>query len=198
MADPDDAPEPTISQHDALFAALPLGCFALDAHGRLVYWNGAAEAMFGLPLAAAADQSPFAAVVASHERDIAARAVRVDVNLGAEQVRADRGALTQLLQALIDNALRFTAHTADPRIEIGSERRAGSVRLWVRDNGIGFDMQYHDRIFRLFARLHREEEYPGSGVGLALVRKAVQRMAGRVWADSTPGDGAPFYVELPG
>jgi len=69
--------------------------------------------------------------------------------------------------------------------------------LWVRDNGIGFDMKYHDRIFEIFQRLHRLEEYPGTGIGLALVKKAMQRMGGRVWAESVPGEGATFYLSLP-
>lgn len=70
------------------------------------------------------------------------------------------------------------------------------MRLAVRDNGIGFDMKYQDRIFELFQRLQRSEDYPGTGIGLALVRKAVERMGGRVWAESAPGAGAAFYVEL--
>jgi signal transduction histidine kinase len=67
----------------------------------------------------------------------------------------------------------------------------------VRDNGIGFDMKQHDRIFEIFHRLHRADEYPGTGVGLAIVRRAVDRMNGRVWAESQAGKGATFHVELP-
>jgi light-regulated signal transduction histidine kinase (bacteriophytochrome) len=67
----------------------------------------------------------------------------------------------------------------------------------VRDNGNGFDMQYHERIFDIFQRLHRAEDYPGTGVGLAIVRKALQRMYGRVWAESQRGEGSTFYVEIP-
>jgi light-regulated signal transduction histidine kinase (bacteriophytochrome) len=86
---------------------------------------------------------------------------------------------------------------AEPSIEIGALGNGDTVTLWVRDNGIGFEMHYHDRIFGIFQRLHRPEEYPGTGVGLALVRKAMERMGGRVWADSAPGQGATFYLELP-
>lgn len=73
---------------------------------------------------------------------------------------------------------------------------SGRLR-YVRDNGVGFDMKYHDRVFEIFQRLYRAEDYPGTGIGLALVRKAVQRMGGRVWAKSAPGHGATFHVEFP-
>jgi len=71
------------------------------------------------------------------------------------------------------------------------------VILKVADNGCGFDMKYHDRIFDIFQRLHRAEEFPGTGVGLAIVRKAMERMGGKVWAESTPGVGTTFFLELP-
>jgi signal transduction histidine kinase len=80
---------------------------------------------------------------------------------------------------------------------VGARRAQGRALFWVRDNGPGFDMRYHDRIFEIFQRLHRAEEFPGTGVGLAIVRKAVERMHGRVWAESAKGQGATFYIELP-
>ena len=67
----------------------------------------------------------------------------------------------------------------------------------IADNGIGFDMKYHDRIFGLFDRLVRQEEFEGTGAGLAIVKKVVDKMGGRIWAESAPGAGATFYVELP-
>ena len=69
--------------------------------------------------------------------------------------------------------------------------------LSVSDNGVGFDMKFHDRIFAIFQRLHRAEDYPGTGVGLAIVRMAMERLGGRVWAESAPGQGATFTIELP-
>ena len=69
--------------------------------------------------------------------------------------------------------------------------------LSVKDNGIGFDERYHDQIFLIFQRLHRGEQYRGTGIGLALARKAAQRMGGRLWAQSKPGAGAAFFLELP-
>lgn len=105
--------------------------------------------------------------------------------------------LVLALRNLLDNALKFTAGRPDRAIEVGVRRSAGHALFWVRDNGPGFDMRYHDRIFEIFQRLHRAEEYPGTGVGLAIVRKAVERMHGRVWAESVKGQGATFWIELP-
>jgi light-regulated signal transduction histidine kinase (bacteriophytochrome) len=102
-----------------------------------------------------------------------------------------------VLRNLIGNALKFSRNSQPPRVEIGSRQQDGRRILWVRDNGVGFDMKYHDRMFGIFQRLHRAEEFPGTGVGLALVAKAVQRMGGRVWAESQPGAGATFYLEFP-
>lgn len=111
-------------------------------------------------------------------------------------VRGDRDGLAIVLRNLLDNAIKFSRRADAPAIEIGAREDGGKVILWVRDNGIGFDMKFHERIFDIFSRLHRPEDYPGTGVGLALVRKAVQRMGGKVWAESAPGQGATFYLEL--
>ena len=108
----------------------------------------------------------------------------------------DRDGMAVVLRNLIGNALKFSRDSASPRIEIGARHETGRRILWVRDNGVGFDLKYHDRIFGIFQRLHRAEEFPGTGVGLALVAKAVQRMGGRVWAESQPGAGATFYLEF--
>lgn len=110
---------------------------------------------------------------------------------------ADRNGLKLALRNLLDNAIKFSSHNAAPSIEITATEGESSIIMSIRDNGIGFDLKYHDRIFEIFQRLHRIEDYPGTGIGLALVRKAVQRMGGRVWATSEPGAGAAFYIELP-
>ena len=112
-------------------------------------------------------------------------------------VRADRDGLAIVLRNLLENALKFSRAAQSPTVEIGARPEGSTVILWVRDNGIGFDMKFHDRIFEIFQRLQRAEEYPGTGIGLALVRKAMQRMGGRVWAESAPGQGATFYLEIP-
>ena len=136
-------------------------------------------------------------LLAERAEEIRVRGVRVDLDVPDVAVRADRDGFAQAMRNLLSNALRYTAEAPEPRIEIGGRLEAARCVLWVRDNGIGFDMQYHDRIFEIFQRLHRQEEYPGTGIGLALVRKAMQRMGGRVWAESSPGAGATFFLELP-
>jgi signal transduction histidine kinase len=120
---------------------------------------------------------------------------RVSVNGGT--VVADANGLAQALRNYLDNAIKFTRNAESPRIEVGVLELQDTCRVWVRDNGIGFDMKYHDRIFDIFQRLHRAEDYPGTGVGLAIVRKAVERMGGTVWAESEAGRGATFYLEVP-
>jgi len=109
----------------------------------------------------------------------------------------ERDGLVLALRNLLDNAVKFTAGRPDRTIAVGARRMQGHVLFWVRDNGPGFDMRYHDRIFEIFQRLHRAEDFPGTGVGLAIVRKAVERMHGKVWAESAKGDGATFYIQLP-
>jgi PAS domain S-box-containing protein len=137
------------------------------------------------------------AVFAEQTTDLEARSVRVALDIPCESVIADAEGLTQVFRNLFDNALKFTREVPAPHIEIGGDTTEKTCVLWIRDNGIGFDVQYHDRIFQIFQRLNLAEEYPGTGIGLAIVRKAIGRMGGRVWAESTPGQGATFYVEIP-
>ncbi|HRP74414.1 MAG TPA: PAS domain-containing protein [Rhodocyclaceae bacterium] len=142
-------------------------------------------------------QALVAAVVAGRNADEGARTIVIDQQVPQLECHCDRDGLTLVLRNLLENALKFTRERSEARIEIGARQEAGQVLLWVRDNGIGFDMQYHDTIFDMFQRLHRAEDYPGTGVGLALVKKAMNRMGGRTWAESAPGEGATFYLELP-
>ena len=125
------------------------------------------------------------------------RGVAVTVTLSCTTVRADRDGLAMALRNLLDNALKFSRDVPRPAIEISGHNTGISCILWVRDNGTGFDMKFHDRIFDMFQRLHRAEDYPGTGVGLAIVRKAMKRMGGRAWAQSEPGQGTTFYLEIP-
>lgn len=110
---------------------------------------------------------------------------------------ANEKGLTIALRNLIENAIKFTKGKAEPLIEIGVEERPLSWVFRVKDNGVGFDMKYHQRIFEIFQRLHRAEDVPGTGIGLAMVSKAMQRMHGKVWAESIPDLGSTFYLEIP-
>jgi light-regulated signal transduction histidine kinase (bacteriophytochrome) len=121
----------------------------------------------------------------------------INVTVESTIVKVDADALALVLRNLIDNALKFSANGSDPCVEIGGARSTESYCLSVKDNGVGFDMQYQDRIFDIFQRLHRPEEYPGTGIGLAMVRKALQRMHGRITVESEPGRGATFTMEIP-
>lgn len=135
--------------------------------------------------------------VAERAVEIAARGITMKIDVFPQVVITDRDGLAMALRNLLDNALKFTRDASQPVIEIGLHLESGRCLLWVRDNGIGFDMKFHERIFEIFQRLQLAEEFPGTGIGLAIVRKAMQRMGGRAWATSAPGQGATFYLEMP-
>lgn len=136
-------------------------------------------------------------VLQPHREEMERRSVVLTVDVPSVSVVLSEKGFVLALRNLLDNALKYTRDAAQPRIAIKASVNERTVVLAVSDNGIGFDMAYHDQIFAIFKRLHRNEEYSGTGIGLALVRKAVERMEGRVWAESAPGAGATFHVELP-
>ena len=105
--------------------------------------------------------------------------------------------LEQVFANLLGNALKFVAAEAVPRIQVWSELRDQMVRVCVQDNGIGIKPEHAKKLFQPFSRLVNGTEYPGTGIGLAIVRKGVERMGGRVGMDSQPGKGSCFWVELP-
>ena len=136
-------------------------------------------------------------LVEEKRRETAKRAIDFVVDVNVATVLADMSGLAQSVRNYLDNAIKFTGKVSRPRIEVGSKEGSESCLLWVRDNGIGFDMKHHDRIFDIFQRLNGSDDYPGTGIGLAIVRKAMERIGGRAWAESEPGHGATFYLELP-
>jgi chemotaxis family two-component system sensor kinase Cph1 len=112
------------------------------------------------------------------------------------EVECDRLKIEQVLQNLIGNALKFKSNRR-PEITIGCDVRERGRIFFVRDNGIGFDPAYRDKIFIMFQRLHGFGEYTGSGMGLAICKRIIEAHGGRIWAESLRGDGSTFYFTLP-
>ncbi|QDV43710.1 Phytochrome-like protein cph1 [Stieleria neptunia] len=111
------------------------------------------------------------------------------------RIKGDRGQLVQLFQNLIGNAIKFCGDDA-PSLRIAAEREADRWRFSVRDNGIGLEAEYQDRIFVIFQRLHGRSQYPGTGLGLAIAKRIVERHGGRIWVQSEPGSGSTFFFTL--
>jgi PAS domain S-box-containing protein len=122
----------------------------------------------------------------------------VDVHVMLDlRVQGDAALLTQALSNLLSNAWKFTGKQPQGRIEVGSQTGSdGETVYFVKDNGAGFDMNYASRLFGVFSRLHTTSEFEGTGIGLAIVKKVIDRHAGRVWAESVPDQGATFYFTL--
>jgi len=113
-------------------------------------------------------------------------------------VRGDPTLLLLVLRNLLGNSLKYSAGRRPARIEVGTVNVPGAEDIvYVRDNGVGFDMKYAHKLFGVFQRLHRADEFEGSGIGLAHVRRIIQRHGGRVWGVGVPDQGATFYVALP-
>jgi PAS domain S-box-containing protein len=113
------------------------------------------------------------------------------------KAQGDRAMLRQVLVNLLANAVKFTGTKRAPRIELGSRADKGENIYYVKDNGVGFDMAKASKIFGVFVRLHGEGEFGGTGVGLAIVKRIIDKHGGRVWAEGQPGKGATFYFALP-
>jgi signal transduction histidine kinase len=142
--------------------------------------------------------------------DLSALAAEIDVELRAAQperkvdfvnqigvsVNGDPTLLRVTLYNLISNAWKFTASAANARIEFGARCDDDRQICFVRDNGVGFDMKYAGQLFGVFQRLHHVRDFPGNGIGLAIVQRAVQRHGGRAWAEAAPGEGATFWFSL--
>jgi light-regulated signal transduction histidine kinase (bacteriophytochrome) len=135
-------------------------------------------------------------VFAQLQRDGLNRAV--DLRIGAlPHADGDRAMIREVLWNLLSNAVKFTRPRKVPVIELAGEVRADENAYSVKDNGIGFDMKYADKLFQVFQRLHDPKEFEGTGIGLALVQRIVHRHGGRVWAEAKTGETATFHFTLP-
>jgi len=135
------------------------------------------------------------AALEQHEEEIRRQKARVETSGTLSAVLANEATLIQVLSNLLGNALKFMPPGVTPLIRFRGEDRGPVLRIWVEDNGIGIDPEYHERIFRVFERLEGRN-YPGTGIGLSIVRKGCERMGGRAGVESTLGNGCAFWVEL--
>lgn len=136
-------------------------------------------------------------IVARMQDEVTSRRGRIEIEIPLPPILAHSAALAQVLTNLLSNALTFVAPDVLPSIRIYAKRYDGVVRLTVEDNGIGIDETHIQKIFGVFERLHSVNDYPGTGIGLAIVLKGVERMGGRVGVESEPGHGSRFWIELP-
>jgi len=111
--------------------------------------------------------------------------------------KGDYTLMKQLVINLISNAVKFSSKAEFPKIEIGSSKNEKEIIYYVKDNGVGFDMKYSGKMFNVFQRLHKKEEFEGTGVGLAIVQRIINKHGGKIWAESKPGEGAIFYFTIP-
>jgi PAS domain S-box-containing protein len=148
-----------------------------------------------IELAAANVKAAWNAATLQNDHIIREKNARIEAHSPLPPVCAHEATLVQVLANLLGNALKFVRPGVTPHITLRAEPRHDFVRLWVEDNGIGIPPEYHERIFRVFERLNGKE-YTGTGIGLSIVRKGVERMGGRVGVESTPGQGSRFWVEL--
>jgi signal transduction histidine kinase len=150
-----------------------------------------------LPLEPVLLQAAVQAAQAQLSSDLQARGASVRLEAPLPAVIAHTPTLVQVLVNVLANAMKFTAPGVPPVITVRAERSADRVRLWIEDNGIGIPAEYQERIFQPFERLHDTDTYGGTGIGLAIVRRGVERMGGQVGVVSAPGQGSRFWLTLP-
>ncbi|MDP3541076.1 MAG: ATP-binding protein [Elusimicrobiota bacterium] len=137
-----------------------------------------------------------ARVIAGLDAEIKERQALLDIEAPLPRVLGHAVPLTQIFANLLSNALKFVPRGVSPRIKVRSELRGNLARFTVEDNGIGIDAAHQEKIFDVFLRLHSSDEYPGTGIGLAIVRRAAERLGGTAGVESAPGRGSRFWVEL--
>ena len=131
------------------------------------------------------------------EPEIQDKQVNVNIKTPLPLVRSQHSILKSVITNLITNAIKFVHPNANPVIKIWTEERGEYVRLWVEDNGIGIALEHQERIFRVFERLHGIESYLGTGIGLAIVKRGIESLSGRVGVSSNLNQGSQFWIELP-
>lgn len=135
--------------------------------------------------------------VISERAELQSPSAKIDIQSPLGTVFGDEAHLTQCVTNLLDNAIKFVSPGTQPRITVRSQKFDGGTRIWFEDNGIGIPRESQERIFGIFQRMHDEKTYSGTGIGLAIVRKAAERMGGRVGVESEPGRGSRFWLQLP-
>ena len=121
--------------------------------------------------------------------------VKIEIEPSLEAV-GDPDLIRTTLQNLLENAVKYSSKRAEPKIEVGKTKTKNGEAFYVRDNGAGFDMKHEKKLFQLFQRLHREDDFPGTGIGLSLTQKIIEKHDGQIWADAKPNEGATFYFTL--
>ena len=139
----------------------------------------------------------FTDTISQYDEKIRKKDAKIEIKKPLHNVMGNKEILMRIIENLISNALKFTKEGVKPHIVIRSEVKKGMVRVWVEDNGIGIEPEYMEKIFRVFERLNSEKEYPGTGIGLAVVKKGVERIGGKAGVEPGLGGGSRFWIELP-
>jgi PAS domain S-box-containing protein len=135
-------------------------------------------------------------VISNLDSDIQQKHAHIERKGKLPKVHGHKAVLEAAFSNLLNNAIKFVRPEVSPRVTISAEQHEEQVRIWITDNGIGIDPAYHGKIFEVFQRLHTQNAYPGTGIGLAIVNKGIERIGGRVGVESEPGKGSRFWIDL--